>query len=234
MLILQSIGQSKKDSAVITIVLTAQFEEAGQEFECALHEMLVSRGMIVNYKKTDGDVVTIVAKKLSTGAQTPPDATADIENQVSMVAAAAPNEISASDESCNQECDTTAPAQVQYAKVLSISSLSGIPCVEGGALDNSCLYVKNVSTEPDTVTFSYANFVYRYPKARPSAPIQQAVCNPNHAIGPNTICCAVILPGSFEAVNMLLTLVQCPSEEDEECLHLGNDVSTYLGSVVGA
>lgn len=227
MLILQWIGQSKKDSAVITIVLTAQFEEAGQEFECALHEMLVSRGMIVNYKKTDGDVVTIVAKKLSTGAQTPPEVT-DIENQVSMVTVPAPDEVSADSEDCAE------PAQVMHAKILSISSLNGIPCISDSALDNSCLYVKNVSTEPETVTFLHGNFVYRYPKARPSTPTQQGVCNPNHAIGANTICCAVILPGCFEAVNMLLTLVQCPSEEDEECLHLGNDVSAYLSSVAGA
>lgn len=223
---------------MITIVLTAQFEEAGQEFECALHEMMVSRGMILNYRKTDGDVTTIIAKKLATGAHAPSDVmaspdTVDTENQISTVTAVVADEIPVSDESDNQAQDISAPTQIRCAKILSISSLNGIPCISDGSLDNSCLYVKKVSTEPDAVTFSHGEFVYRYPKARPSTPTQQGVCNPNHAIGPSTICCAVILPGCFEAVNMLLTLVQCPSEEDEECLHLGNDVNSYLGSVVG-
>lgn len=224
----------KKDSIVITIVLTAQFEEAGQEFECALHEMLVSRGMILDYKKTDGDVITIVAKKLSTGIQLAPemDGECEAENEVSVVTTVTIDE----PEECDQhplQCDTAA-APMLTAKILSISSLNGIPCMMDRALENSCLYVKKMNSEPEAVTFSHGNFIYRYPKARPSAPLQQGVCNPTHAVGQNTICCAVILPGTLEAVNMLLTLVQCGSEQDEEYLHLGKDVCISLDSAVGA
>lgn len=224
----------EKEAIVITIVLTAQFEEAGKEFECALHELLVSRGIVLQYKNTDGDVITMVAKKSATGLNTANELadagdSCEMTEPVPMVACPAvvavpdPHDHSA----CDQTCELTGePApQMLGAKILSISSVNDIPCMINKDLENSCLYVKKVFTEPENITFSYGDFIYRYPKARPSSAQQPGICNPNHAVGPNTICCAVILPGFNEAVDLLLTLVPCPSEQDEECLHLGTDIS---------
>lgn len=221
---------------MITIVLTAQFEEAGKEFEFALHEMLVSRGIALQYKNTDGDVITMVAKKSATGLNSANDVpeTADsceMSEPVpldAVVVVPDSHDHSACDQSC-ELMDTPAP-QMLNAKILSISSVNDIPCLIDASLENSCLYVKKIFTEPENITFSYGDFIYRHPKVRPLAVQQPGICNPNHAVGPNTICCAVILPGFDEAVNMLLTLVPCPSEQDEECLHIGADVIPVSGA----
>lgn len=224
---------------MITIVLTAQLEEAGNEFMCALEEMLASRGMTVDFRKTDGGVTSVIAVKRATGMNVVDDSMmpTEVEQQYPQQPEEAPSSTVCAccgQENCSCEyneceCSCAMPPEQQstpepeplYVRIPSISSLpEGIACNVDAAQDITCLYVRDLCVEPDHVTFNFNGLQIRYPKCRPSAALE--ACNSTAPLTSSTICCGVYLP-SGEAVKMLVSVCEMPDHMQCEYLCLGQD-----------